>query len=134
MPLCSSQMRIVALFWLSTRKAPALDPDLQEVRQDRGTECQVRLSSRIIIDSSPNLRALLLQRIASPSCEVLTLDLGDIAYLDTSGVAVFIEILKAARSHGKNFRLSGLRERPRYLLEATRLLHLFDKNPAEAPW
>ena len=126
-------MKIVALFWQSTRKAPALDPDLHEVCQDRGTECQVRLSGRITIDSSPNLRALLLRRIESPSCEVLTLDLGDIAYLDTSGVAVFIEILKVARSQGKNFRLTGLRERPRYLLEATRLLHLFDKTPAEAP-
>ena len=125
-------MRTVALFWQSTRKASALDPDLQEVCQNRGTECQVRLSGRITIDSSPNLRALLLRRIESPSCEVLTLDLGDIAYLDTSGVAVFIEILKAARSKGKKFRLTGLRERPRYLLEATRLLHLFDKNPAEA--
>ena len=131
-PICSSQMRTVALFWQSTRKASALDPDLQEVCQDRGTECQVRLSGRITIDSSPNLRALLLRRIESPSCEVLTLDLGDVAYLDTSGVAVFIEILKAARSQGKNFRLTGLRERPRYLLEATRLLHLFEKNPSES--
>ena len=131
-PICSSQMRTVALFWQSARKASALDPDLQEVCQDRGTECQVRLSGRITIDSSPNLRALLLRRLESPSCEVLTLDLGDIAYLDTSGVAVFIEILKAARSQGKNFRLTGLGERPRYLLEATRLLHLFEKNPSES--
>lgn len=121
-------MRIMALFCHRTRKALTLDPGLQEVSQDRGTECEVRLSGQITIDSSPNLRVLLLQRIESPSCELLTLDLGDIAYLDTSGIAVFIEILKAARSQGKNFRLTGLRERPRYLLETTRLLHLFDKG------
>ena len=121
-------MRIMALFRHRTSKALTLDPGLQEVSQDRGTECEVRLSGQITIDSSPNLRVLLLQRIESPSCELLTLDLGDVAYLDTSGIAVFIEILKAARSQGKNFRLTGLRERPRYLLETTRLLHLFDKG------
>ena len=75
--MCSSQ----TLFWQSTRKALALDPDLQEVSQDCGTECEVQLSGRITIDSSPNLRALSLRRIASASqsCEVLTLDLGDLA-------------------------------------------------------
>ena len=38
---------------------------------------------------------------------------------------MLIELLRAARLMGKAFQLSGLRERPRYLLEATGLLHLF---------
>jgi len=49
--------------------------------------------------------------------------------VDTSGLAVLVETLKAARTVGKAFHLSGLRERPRYLLEATRLLHLFQEVP-----
>jgi anti-anti-sigma regulatory factor len=40
---------------------------------------------------------------------------------------VLLEVLRAARRLNKTFHLSGLRERPRYLLEATRLLHLFDE-------
>jgi anti-anti-sigma regulatory factor len=47
--------------------------------------------------------------------------------MDTSGLAVLVEILKAARESSKRFQLSGLRERPRYLLEATRVLHLFEE-------
>jgi hypothetical protein len=39
-----------------------------------------------------------------------------------------VETLKAARTQGKIFRLSGLRKRPRYLLGTTRILHLFDEG------
>jgi anti-sigma B factor antagonist len=96
----------------------------------------VLLSGRITIDSSPGLRALLLLRLEAPSCLVVTVDFHDVAYVDTSGLATLVEILKAARNQGKAFHLIGLRERPRYLLETTRLLHLFDDvnhSSAESP-
>jgi anti-sigma B factor antagonist len=99
--------------------------------EDLGTECQVRLSGRITIDTSPGLRAFLLRRLESPSCQALTVDFCEVAYIDTSGLAMLVETLKAARIQGKTFHLSGLRERPRYLLETTRLLHLFDEGTAE---
>ena len=85
------------------------------------------LSGRITIDSSPDLRELLLGQLESSSCQILTVDFHEVAYVDTSGLALLVEILKAARTQGKAFHLSGLQERPRYLLEATRLLHLFDE-------
>jgi anti-anti-sigma factor len=56
-------------------------------------------------------------------------DFFEVVYVDTSGLALLVEILKAARTQGKTFQVSGLRERPRYLLEATRLLHLFNEVP-----
>ena len=102
----------------------ALDADIRAVCEHRGDECQIRLSGRITIDSSPNLRALLLLRLEPSSCQILT-DFREVAYVDTSGLAMLVEILKAARTQGKALQLSGLRERPRYLLEVTRLLHLF---------
>ena len=85
------------------------------------------VSGRITIDSAPDLRALLLQRLAMQDCENLTLDLAGVVYVDTSALAILLEALKAAYRLKKAFRLSGLRERPRYLFEATRLLHLFDQ-------
>jgi anti-sigma B factor antagonist len=102
-----------------------MDADIRAVSETRGAECEIRVSGRITIDSSPSFRALLLQRLESPSCQSLTVDFSEVPYVDTSGLAVLVEILKAARTHGKTFQLSGLRERPRYLLDATRLLHLF---------
>ena len=110
--------------WQKTTKA-SLDGDIRAVWESRGAECAVTLSGRITIDSSPDLREFLLERVNSPDSRSLTVDFDEVAYVDTSGLAVLIEILKAARGQGKTVRLSGLRERPRYLLEATRLLHLF---------
>jgi hypothetical protein len=44
---------------------------------------------------------------------------------------VLLEVLRAARALNKTFQLSGLGGRPRYLLEATRLLRLFDEVDRE---
>jgi len=110
-----------------------MDSDIGIRCDDEGTQCRVWLSGRITIDSSPDLRVLLLQRLRPPSCQSLTVDFREVAYVDTSGLALLVEILKAARSQGKTFYLSGLRERPRYLLETTRLLHLFDQVNGEMP-
>jgi anti-sigma B factor antagonist len=109
-------------------KTVSLDADIRVVCEQRGAECQVSLSGRITIDSSPDLRALLLGQLESSVCRILTVDFHEVAYVDTSGLAVLVEILKAARTQGKAFHLSGLQERPRYLLEATRLLHLFESS------
>ena len=123
----------MAFHWRRTTNAVSLDADVQAVYEDRGTECQVQISGRITIDSSPGLRGLLLRRLESPSCQALTVDFSEVAYVDTSGLAILVETLKAAQDQGKTFHLSGLRERPRYLLEATGLLHFFDEATTEMP-
>jgi anti-sigma B factor antagonist len=117
----------VAFLWRRTASTSSLNGDVKAQCAQRGSDCHVSLSGRITIDSSPDLGALLRQRLQSPSCRVLTVDLYDVGYVDTSGLATLVELLKAARKQGKTLLLSGLRERPRYLLEATRLLHLFQE-------
>jgi len=103
------------------------DADNRPACEHRGAECQVALSGRVDIDSTPELRMLLLQRLEFPSCQSLTVDFYEVTYVDTSGLAMLVEILRAAQTQGKTFQLSRLRERPRYLLETTRLLHLFQE-------
>ena len=71
---------------------------------------------------------LLLKRLDDPNCQCLLVDFQEVTYIDTSGLAIMVETLRAARARTKKFQLSGLRERQRYLLEATRLLHLFDEE------
>ena len=123
---------------MASSKVTPVDPfsphvDIRAICDDRGAECHVHLSGRITIDSAPDLRALLLARLQTPNCQSLNVDLFEVAYIDTSGLAVLVEILKAARSAGKTVGLSGLRERPRYLLEATRLLRLFHELNRDNP-
>src|SRR6266478_3258319 len=102
--------------------------DIRAVCEQRDGECQISLSGRITIDSSPDLRALLLRQVESSSCRILTADFREVDYIDTSGLALLVEVLKAARTQGKASHLSGLQERPRFLLEAMRLLHLFERS------
>lgn len=46
--------------------------------------------------------------------------------MDLSGVATLLEALKIARARKTGLRLTGLHDRPRYLLEVTGLLSLFE--------
>jgi anti-sigma B factor antagonist len=116
----------VDFFW---RKTPTLASQASTpgmLVEHQGTQCHVSLSGRITIDSSPDLRLRLLLLLQSPHCQSLTVDFYDVGYIDTSGLAILVETLKAAREEGKTLHLSRLRERPRYLFESSRLLHLFD--------
>jgi len=77
---------------------------------------------------------LLQRRLQSPACKTLVVDLYDVAYIDTSGLAMLMELLRAARLSGKALQLSGLRGKPRYLLETSGMLHLFQEvDPVAQP-
>lgn len=104
---------------------------MQTAFRRSGRNYFVSISGRITIDSSPELRTFLLQSLRAQECENLTLDFWDVAYVDTSGLAVLLEVLRAAHSLKKSLRLSGLQDRPRYLLEATRLLPHFEEVARE---
>jgi anti-sigma B factor antagonist len=112
-------------------RAENVDSPAGIVCEQHGEVCQISLSGRITIDSSPELRKLLLRQLESPLCRTLSVDLYEVDYIDTSGLAILVETLKAARTRRKILRLSRLGERPRYLLESTRLLHLFQDGSSE---
>ncbi|HTB14834.1 MAG TPA: STAS domain-containing protein [Bryobacteraceae bacterium] len=95
--------------------------------EQHGETSFAKLDGSITIDSSPELRRVLFRMIKAPDSRRLTLDFSEVDYIDTSGLAVLIEALRFSRQLGKSLQLSGLRERPRYLLESTGLLALFDE-------
>jgi anti-sigma B factor antagonist len=97
--------------------------------EQHGEETRAELSGRITIDSSPELRASLLRLLRVPDCQRLEVSFCEVVYIDTSGIAVLVEVLKSARHLGKKLELSGLRDRPRYLLESTGLLSFFEDAP-----
>lgn len=106
---------------------------MQTAFRQTGGNCFVSISGRITIDSSPDLRMLLLETLQAPDCENLTVDFSEVVYVDTSGLAILVEVLRAARGLKKDFRLSGAQGRPRYLLETTRLLPLFEEVMGDVP-
>src|ERR1700733_3804661 len=110
-----------------TSEIQHLSQDLTAVSERNEEKCCIKLTGRITIDSSPELRLFLLRKLGSLACPVFIVDVAEVTYMDTSGLALLIEFLKAARQSSKRFQLSGLRERPRYLLEAPRVLHFFEE-------
>jgi len=127
----SSHVKTVAFFERATTESVSPAGEIEAATEWRGAECVVTLSGRITIGTSPDLRLLLLKRLQLPDCRILTADLQGVTYIDTSGLAILVELLKAAYAQGKTLRLNHLQERPRYLLESTRLLHLFAETGHE---
>lgn len=101
-------------------------PDLSISVSDNEEDARVCLRGRLSIDSSPDLRDRLLQILKRRSLPALTIDLAGLTYMDCSGIATLVESLKIARTRNTEFLLKGLHDRPRYLLEATGLMYLFE--------
>ena len=56
----------------------------------------------------------------------VVVNLGQVRYIDSSGVASLLEGLKASRDFGSRFILIGLSSRAREVLRLTRLITLFE--------
>src|ERR1700684_989082 len=94
-----------------------------------GNDAVIRLSGRVDVDSSPDLRdrlRILLSEDALP--ESIIVDLAGVGYIETSGVATWIEALRIARHHQINLRLQGLGGAALRLFEVTGVLALFEAS------
>jgi anti-sigma B factor antagonist len=92
-----------------------------------GNNATVRLSGRIDVDSSPDLRdrlRTLLSEKALP--QTILIDLVGVSYIETSGIATLIEALRIARHHQIQFRLQGLSGAALRLFQVTGVLALFE--------
>ncbi|WP_263358593.1 STAS domain-containing protein [Acidicapsa ligni] len=85
------------------------------------------LTGKVTIDSSPDLRNHLLEVLGDASLEQVSVDLKGVSYLDISGIATLLEALKIARARKTRLLLTGLQDRPRYLLEVSGLLPFFEE-------
>ena len=87
------------------------------------------LQGRVDIESSPDLRdQLLAMLLKPPSPETIIIDLKEVPYIDTSGVATLIQGLKIARISGISMHLQGLQGHVLHLFQATGLGSLFDTD------
>jgi anti-sigma B factor antagonist len=88
----------------------------------------VHLRGRLNIDSSPALRDRLLPMLGAQSSEAVIVDLTDVSYVDSSGIATLIEGLKIARLRQTTLCLHGLQGRLLHLFQVTGVSTLFEKS------
>lgn len=112
---------------MSRDKIPLTDGlELTMHHDDEGSI--LRLRGCLNIDSSPALRDRFLAMLGAQSSEAVIVDLTDVSYIDSSGVATLIEGLKMARTRQTTLCLRGLQSRLLHLFQVTGLSTLFEKN------
>ena len=106
---------------------------LEITAQQRDEGSVLRLRGRLSIDSSPALRDRLLAMLRAGSPAAVIIDLADVTYIDSSGIATLIEGLKIARMRQMTFCLQGLQGRVLRLFQATGILSLFETSGCGSP-
>ena len=83
----------------------------------------VDLEGAIDLQNSRGLRTTLFERLGATSR--LALNMSGIRYIDSSGIATLVEVLKQARNMEKDFVLFGLSTAVHDVLKLTNLLGVF---------
>lgn len=86
----------------------------------------VDISGDIDLANSPEVRKALLREVRENRMPRVVLNLSDVRYIDSSGVASLVEGLKASRDMGSRFILFGLTGHAREVLQLSRLLKVFE--------
>ncbi|HPN73546.1 MAG TPA: STAS domain-containing protein [Candidatus Omnitrophota bacterium] len=87
------------------------------------TVCKV--TGDIDINSSPDMKKSF-EKIFKEKKNKVAIDLSYVGYVDSSGLATIVEILKNVRLYGGKLKLAGLSDKVRGLFEITKLDKLFD--------
>ena len=92
--------------------------------QDKTTIFDV--SGDIDFANSPEVRQSVLREIRENRTSRVVVNLSQVHYIDSSGVASLIEGLKASRDLGSRFILIGLSAPAREVLQLSRLIKVFE--------
>ena len=93
-----------------------------EISEQQGASV-VTFTGEVDLESSPAAREVLLKCLESTSKVIV--DLSEVSYIDSSGVASLVEALQAAKKNGSQFALAAVSEPTRRVLELARLDKVF---------
>ena len=89
------------------------------------------LSGDIDFANSPEVRQSVLREIQEIRPARVVVNLTEVRYIDSSGVASLVEGLRASRDLGSRFILFGLSTAAREVLQLSRLLKVFEVYDSE---
>jgi anti-sigma B factor antagonist len=112
--------------WQNSLTPGAEALNMQISTRQAGEVTVVDVTGDITLYHSPDLRKTLLDLIKTQKIAYVIVNLTNVKYIDSAGVASLIEGLKAARDTKSRFSLYGLSRVAREVLELTRLLKVFE--------
>jgi anti-sigma B factor antagonist len=86
------------------------------------------LKGEIDLHVSPSVTASLNEMIIKKP-ERMVVDLSDVSYIDSAGLAALIEAMQKVEGYGGSFMLAGLQETVRSIFEISRLDQVFQIFP-----
>ncbi|MGA8143595.1 MAG: STAS domain-containing protein [Candidatus Acidiferrales bacterium] len=90
-----------------------------------GSATIVDVEGDVTLYNSPELRALLVGLLKEKKSPRVIINLTNVKYIDSAGVASLVEGLKLSRELKTGFALFGLQRSPRQVLELTHLVKVF---------
>lgn len=93
-----------------------------EITEQQGVTV-IALKGEVDLDNSPAARKLLLESI--DDANRVLVDLSDVTYIDSSGVASLVEALQVSKKNATGFALAAASEPTRRVLELARLDKVF---------
>jgi anti-sigma B factor antagonist len=98
-----------------------------EVRTRKvGVASVIDLKGQIDLSSSSKMRTAVLEAIKAKDASRVAVNLTEVSYIDSSGIATLVEGLQLARSKNCHFVIFGLQQAPREVLELARLDKVFE--------
>ncbi len=79
----------------------------------------------IDINSSPDIRKTF-DDLTKIQEKKIIINLKEVSYIDSSGLATLVEVLKKTKNYGGRLRLSNLADKVKGLFEITKLEKIFD--------
>jgi anti-sigma B factor antagonist len=91
----------------------------------------VDVTGDITLYNTPEMRKILLDLLKEKRVKRVIVNLQNVKYIDSAGVASLVEGLKISRDMKSGFALFGLSRTTREVLELTRLLRVFEVHDTE---
>ena len=104
---------------------------MQIATRQTGSATVVDVKGDIDLYNSPEVRKVILEELKDKRTSRLVVNLSQVRYIDSSGVASLVEGLKISKSLGSRFMLYGLSPAAREVLELSRLIRVFEVFDSE---
>ena len=90
------------------------------------------LEGRIVLGEESNALREKVKALLAAGQKKIVLNMGNVTYIDSSGLGTLVALHTSARSQGASMKISNLGAKFQELLQVTKLVTVFDTYPSEA--
>lgn len=97
---------------------------MEYTEESQGNLFILHLKGDVDLHNSPKLRSLLQEKVEA-KCPALLVNFAEVNYIDSSGLATFVEYYQGCRAFDGKIALAGMNNRVKSVFELVRLSEVF---------